>query len=69
MVLKVKHEDYEHPQIIIDPTEDIYAKLDYYSKNYDNDMRFNFHKADHKLIQITDVLMTSNLTDLNWFAY
>lgn len=69
MVLKVKHEDYELPQIIIDPTEDIYAKLNYYDSHYDDDMTMILAKSGKKVIQVVDVLMTSNLNDLNRFAY
>lgn len=69
MVVKIETEGNPGPEIIINPAENFAAKTAYYNKAYNGDMELTQAKASGKLIRITDVLMTSNLSDLNWFVY
>lgn len=69
MVVKIETEGNAAFEIIINPSENFAAKSAYYGKAYNDDMELIQAKASGKLIRITDVLMTSNLSDLNWFAY
>lgn len=69
MVVKIETEGNPGPEIIINSSENFAAKSAYYGKAYNDDMELIQAKASGKLIRITDVLMTSNLSDLNWFAY
>jgi len=69
MVVKIETEGSSACEIIINPAENFAAKRAYYNKAYNEDMELISAKASGKLIRITDALMTSNLNDLNWFAY
>lgn len=69
MVVKIETEGNIGAEIIVNPFENFVPKLAYYLKAYNDDMELIAAKASGKLIRITDVLMTSNLNDLNWFAY
>ena len=69
MVVKIETEGNPGPEIIINPAENFAAKSAYYAKAYNDDMELTQAKASGKSFRITDVLMTSNLSDLNWFAY
>lgn len=69
MVVKIETEGNPGSEIIVNPAENIAAKLAYYDKAYNDDMELISAKASGKLIRITDVLITSNLNDLNWFVY
>lgn len=66
MVVKVETEGNPAPEIIINSAENFDQKLRYYDKAYTDNMELI---GTDKTIQIVDVLMTSNLNDLSWFAY
>jgi hypothetical protein len=69
MVVKIETEGNPGPEIIVNPSENFAAKLSYYDKAYNDDMELIAAKNAGKTIRIVDALMTSNLNDLNWFAY
>lgn len=69
MVVKIETEGNPGPEIIINPAENFAAKLSYYDKAYNDNMELIAAKNAGKTIRISDVLMTSNLSDLNWFVY
>lgn len=69
MIVKIETEGNPGPEIIVNPSENFGAKLNYYDKAYNDDMELISAKNAGKLIRIADVLMTSNFNDLNWFAY
>lgn len=69
LVVKIETEGNPGIEIIVNPSENFAAKVAYYNKAYNDDMELIQAKASGKLIRITDVLMTNNLNDLNWFAY
>lgn len=69
MVVKIETEGNPGPEIIVNPAENFAQKLAYYDKAYNDSLELIAAKNNGKLIRITDVLMTSNLNDLNWFIY
>lgn len=69
MVVKIETEGNPGAEIIVNPAENFRAKLSYYDKAYNDDMELIAAKKTGKSIRIANVLMTSNLADLNWFAY
>ena len=69
MVVKIETEGNPAPEIIINPVENFDQKIKYYDKAYNENMELIKAKEAGKLIRVTDVLMTSNLNDLSWFAY
>lgn len=69
MVVKIETEGNPAPEIIINSKENFPQKTNYYDKAYNEDMELIKAKEAGKLIRVTDVLMTSNLNDLSWFAY
>lgn len=69
MVVKIETEGNPGPEIIVNPYENFVAKTIYYDKAYNDDMELIAAKNAGKSVRISDVLMTSNLADLNWFAY
>lgn len=69
MVVKIETEGNPGPEIIVNPAENFAAKESYYDKAYNDDMELIAAKNNGKSVRITDALMTSNLNDLNWFAY
>lgn len=69
MVVKIATEGNPGAEIIVNPAENFRAKLSYYDKAYNDDMELISAKKAGKSIRIVDVLMTSNLGDLNWFVY
>ena len=69
LVVKIEIEGNPGPEIIVNPAENIAAKMSYYYKTYNEDLELIRAKESGKLIRITDALMTSNLNDLNWFVY
>lgn len=69
MVVKIVTEGNPGPEIIVNPAENFDQKIKYYDKAYNDNMELIKAKEAGKLIKITDVLMTSNLNDLSWFAY
>ena len=69
MVVKIATEGNHGGEIIINPEENFRAKLSYYDKAYNEDLELIAAKNSGKTVLITDVLMTSNLGDLNWFAW
>lgn len=69
LVVKIETEGNPAAEIIINPVENISAKMAYYEKAYNDDLELIAAKNNGKSIRIIDVLMTSNLSDLNWFVY
>lgn len=69
IIVKIETEGNPGPEIIINPSENFEKKVKYYTDAYNDDMELIKAKDSGKLIQITDVLMTSNLNDLSWFVY
>lgn len=69
MVVKIETEGNPAPETIVNGHENFAAKLSYYDKAYNDDMELIAAKNNGKSVRISDVLMTSNLIDLNWFAY
>lgn len=69
MVVKIETEGSPGPEVIVNGRENFAAKLAYYNKAYNDDMELIAAKNNGKSVRIVDVLMTSNLIDLNWFAY
>lgn len=69
MVVKIETEGNPGPEIIINPADNFAAKLSYYNKAYTDEMELIAAKNAGKSVRIVDALMTSNLADLNWFAY
>ena len=69
MVVKIETENNPKPEIIINSFENFAAKMAYYTKAYNDGMELINAKENGKSIRIVDVLMTSNLADLKWFAY
>ena len=69
MVVMIETEGNPGAEIIINPAENFDQKIKYYLEAYNDDMELIKAKEAGKLIKIIDVLMTSNLNDLSWFAY
>ena len=69
MVVKIETEGNPAPEIIVNPVENFIPKLSYYEKAYNDNLELIAAKSAGKSIRSTDVLMTSNLSDLNWFVY
>ena len=69
MVVKIETAGNPGAEIIINPKENFLQKARYYDKSYNDDMELIKAKEAGKIIKITDVLMTSNLNTLGWFAY
>lgn len=69
MVVKIVTDGNPFPEIIVNPVENLDAKLAYYDKAYDDDLELISAQKAGETIRISDVLMTSNLSDLNWFIW
>ncbi len=69
IMVKIETEGNPDVEIIVNSKENFDQKIKYYEKAYNDDMELIKAKEAGKIIRITDVLMTSNLTDLSWFAY
>lgn len=69
MVVKIETEGNPGAELIVNGRENFVAKLSYYDKAYNDDMELIAAKNAGKSVRISDVIMTSNLNDLNWFAY
>ena len=69
MVVKVETQGNYAPEIIVNPVDNFLPKLAYYDKAYNDDLELIAAKSAGKSVRISDVLMTSNLNDLNWFIY
>lgn len=69
MVVKIETEGNPAPEIIINSSPNFKAKIKYYDRNYNDHMELIRAKEVGKIVKIVDVLMTSNLNDLSWFAY
>ena len=69
MVVKIETEGNPGPEVIVNPAVNFSAKMAYCNKAYNDDMELIAAKNAGKTIRISDVLMTSNLSDLNWFVY
>lgn len=67
-VLKIETQGHIAPEIIVNPSENVEAKLIYIDKAYNENLELIKAKEAGKLIRITDAIMTSNLADLNWFV-
>lgn len=69
MCVKIQTEGSAGFETIVNPVENFNSKLNYYEKAYNDDLELISAKQAGKSIRIVDVLMTSNLSDLNWFCY
>ena len=69
LVVKIETEGNPGSEVIVNPAENFAAKVAYYDKAYNEDMELIAAKNNGKSVRIVDVLMTSNLNDLNWFIY
>lgn len=69
MVVKIETEGNPGVEVIVNPFPNFAAKMTYYDKAYNDDMELIAAKNAGKSVRIIDALMTSNLNDLNWFAY
>lgn len=69
LVLKIETQGHAAPEIIINPSENVSAKLAYIDKAYNEKLELIKAKEAGKRICIVDATMTSNLSDLNWFVY
>lgn len=69
MVIKIETEGNFAAEIIVNPVENFIPKLAYYDQAYNDDLELISAKSAGKSVRISDVLMTSNLNDLNWFIY
>ena len=69
MVVKIETEGNAAPEIIVNPVENFIPKLTYYTQAYNDDLELIAAKNAGKSVRISDVLMTSNLADLNWFIF
>lgn len=72
MVVKTETDGSIGAEITITPSENFTAKLAYYDRFYNDNMQMVVSSSlpgAGKVVSVTDVLMTSNLNDLNWFAY
>ena len=69
LVVKISTEGNAEPEIIINPIANVKAKMAYYDRAYNDDLELITAKNNGTSIRITDVLLTTNLNDLNWFAY
>ena len=69
MVVKIETEGNAAPEIIVNPVETFIPKRTYYTQAYNDDLELIAAKNAGKSVRISDVLMTSNLADLNWFIF
>lgn len=69
MAVRIQTEGNPGAEVIVNPSDNYEAKVAYYNKAYNDDLELIAAKASGKLIKITDVLMTNNLNDLNWFIH
>lgn len=69
MCVKIQTEGSSGYETIVNPVENFTNKLAYYETAYNEDLELISAKSAGKTIRIVDVLMTSNLNDLNWFCY
>ena len=70
LAVKIETEGNPFPEIIINPMENLGAKMTYYEKAYtDEDLELISAKNAGKSIRIVDALMFRSFNDLNWFAY
>lgn len=69
LAVKIETEGNPAPEVIVNPAENVGAKMAYYNKAYNDDFELITAKASGKLVRITDAIMTSNLNDLNWFIF
>ena len=67
LAVKIETEGNPSPEVILNPIENLAEKMAYYDKAYNDDMELIRAKESGKLIRVTDVLVTSNFNDLNWF--
>ena len=69
MAVLIETEGNPVTEVIINRAENFNMKVKYYDKAYNDDMELIKAKEAGKSIRITDVLMTNNLADLNWFIF
>lgn len=69
LIVRIETAGNPAPEIIINPVANYTAKVYYYNHAYDDDMTLIKAKEAGKLIKITDVIMTNNFSELNWFVY
>lgn len=69
LAVKIETEGNPGPEVIINPAVNFNQKIKYYQKEYNDNMELIVAKEKGKIVKIVDVLMTSNLNDISWFAY
>ena len=69
MVVQIETEGNPGPEVIVNRAENFAMKIKYYDKAYNDNMELIKAKEAGKSIRITDLLMTNNLNDLNWFIF
>lgn len=69
LAVRVETEGNPGPEIIINPRENLDAKIRYYMTAYNDDMELIKAKESGKIVKITKVLMTNNFDAMSWFAY
>lgn len=69
LAVKIETEGNPAPEIIVNPAENLTAKVAYYERAYNADMELISAKNAGTLVRMTDALMTNNLNDINWFVY
>lgn len=69
IAVRIETEGNPGPEIIINPRENLEAKIRYYLTAYNDDMELIKAKEGGKIVKITKVLMTNNFDAMSWFAY
>lgn len=69
MVVQIETEGNPGPEVIVNRAENFAMKIKYYDKAYNDNMELIKAKESGKSIRITELLMTNNLNDLNWFIF
>lgn len=69
LIVKIMTEGNPAAEIIINPLENIPAKLKYYNAAYNDDLELITAKNNGKSVRIIDAVMTNNLNGLDWFMY
>lgn len=69
MFVSVETEGAPAPEIVVNHSANFDRKIKHYNGKYNDDMELIKAKECGKIVRVTDVLMTSNLNDMSWFAY
>lgn len=69
IAVKIETEGNPAPEVILIRSESFSAKEKYYNRAYTDDLELISAKNAGTTVRIVDALATSNLSELNWFAY